>query len=154
MNEEIIRYEPMIRSLMYRLNILYDREDYMQIGRIAVYEGLSKYDAVKSHSQESYIYGCIRQRLIDEIRKNARYAEKIRHYQSVMLNLDQAQLQCTCFIVEADLKKILNERDFKTFLYMQKGYSSLEIASRLNLSISTIKNIKRNIKEKLQTYLL
>ena len=40
-DKKIISYEPMIHSIVQQLNILYDKDEYMQVGRIAVYEAVN-----------------------------------------------------------------------------------------------------------------
>jgi DNA-directed RNA polymerase specialized sigma subunit len=70
-DKKIISYEPMIHSIIQQLNILYDKDEYMQVGRIAVFEAVNKFDSSKTSGSESqFVYTLIRQRLIDEIRKS------------------------------------------------------------------------------------
>ena len=79
MNEKIKDYEPMIYSIMKRLSIQYDQDDYMQVGRMAVYNALSTFDdiAAKGATESQFVYTRIHQRLIDEIRRVSRYTNAV-----------------------------------------------------------------------------
>jgi DNA-directed RNA polymerase specialized sigma subunit len=50
-DKKIISYEPMIHSIIQQLNILYDKDEYMQVGRIAVFEAVNKFDSSKNIRQ-------------------------------------------------------------------------------------------------------
>src|SRR5699024_4704807 len=69
--EIITSYEPMIRSIINKLNILYDTDEYMQIGRLAVYEALKKHDKTKC-KESLFVYTIIYLRMIDDFRTESK----------------------------------------------------------------------------------
>lgn len=147
-SDKISAYEPMVHSIINKLNILYDIDEYMQIGRLAVYEGLKKFDIQKAKCTESqFIYTMIRQRLIDAIRKTSRYQERNT------LVEDDGLASCSVkdeYYINTDTVKILNTREYKWFTLAAHGYSLTEIAGQLGVSLSTAKNIRKSARCKIR----
>src|SRR5690625_3786614 len=147
-SDKISSYEPMIYSCINKLNILYDKDEYMQIGRLAVYEGLKKFDSSKAKCSESqFLYTMIRQRLIDEIRKTSRYQER-----NTLVDDDGL---AGCFVkdeyyINNDIDKVLNTREYNWFILVSDGYSLKEIARQLDVSLSTAKNIRKSARNKIR----
>lgn len=147
-NDKIVSYEPMIRSIIQQLNILYDKDEYMQIGRIAVFEAINKFDVSKGVCSESqFVYTIIRQRLIDEIRKFSRYQER---YIPVENNSLEIHALKDAYHLENTTIKLLNAREYQWFLHATSGYTLKETAEVLGVSLSTAKNIRRSARTKLQ----
>src|SRR5699024_3750719 len=75
----IREYEPMIQSITGRLNVRFDQDDYMQVGRLAVYNALSTFDdiAARGATESQFVYTRIYQRMIDEIRRVSRYTNNV-----------------------------------------------------------------------------
>lgn len=148
--EKIISYEPMIASIINRLNILYDRDEYMQIGRLAVYEALNKHDESKC-KESQFVYTMIYQRLIDEIRKNARRLERYQVTEDGVLHtipIDSIDANLYLFGV----KEKLTEREYAWLLMTIDGYALVEIAKHLGVSLSTAKNIRKQARKTLYTH--
>lgn len=146
-NDKITSYEPMIHSIVQQLNILYDKDEYMQIGRIAVFEALNKFDMSKTACSESqFVYTLIRQRLIDEIRKVSRYQER---YTPVENNKLETSAAGDSYNLENTAGKVLNAREYRWFTLALSGYSLKETAEALGVSVSTAKNIRKNARDKL-----
>lgn len=147
-NDKIRSYEPMIHSIVQQLNILYDKDEYMQIGRIAVFEAINKFDMSKTSCSESqFVYTLIRQRLIDEIRKVSRYQER---YTPTQNNSLEALASGDSYNLENTAAKVLNLREYRWFTLALSGYSLKETAEVLGVSVSTAKNIRRKARDKLQ----
>lgn len=146
-NDKITSYEPMIHSIVQQLNILYDKDEYMQIGRIAVFEAINKFDVNKTSCSESqFVYTLIRQRLIDEIRKVLRYQER---YTPVENNILETPASGDSYNLENTAAKILNTREYRWFTLALSGYSLKETAEILGVSVSTAKNIRKSARAKL-----
>ncbi|MGO1923688.1 MAG: sigma-70 family RNA polymerase sigma factor [Jeotgalicoccus sp.] len=147
-NDKITSYEPMIHSIVQQLNILYDKDEYMQIGRIAVFEAINKFDVSKTACSESqFVYTIIRQRLIDEIRKVSRYQER----NTIMEDGGQEGTGASdSYNLENTAEKVLNIREYQWFSHALSGYSLQETAEVLGVSVSPAKNIRRSARVKLQ----
>lgn len=147
-DKKIISYEPMIHSIIQQLNILYDKDEYMQVGRIAVFEAVNKFDSSKTSCSESqFVYTLIRQRLIDEIRKVSRYQERQSPAED---NIIEIQASDDSYKLENTAQKILNKREYRWFTLTLSGYSLKETAELLKVSVSTAKNIRKSARDKLQ----
>lgn len=147
-NDKITSYEPMIHSIIQQLNISFDKDEYMQIGRIAVFEALKKFDTSKTACSESqFVYTIIRQRLIDEIRKVSRYQERNTITEDGGLEAAGANDR---YHLENTAEKVLNVREYQWFLHASSGYSLQETAEVLGISVSTAKNIRRSARVKLR----
>ncbi|CAD2077221.1 RNA polymerase sigma factor SigS [Jeotgalicoccus aerolatus] len=149
-NDKILAYEPMIHSIIHKLNIIYDTDEYMQIGRLAVLESIKKFDSSKSACTEAqFVYTLIRQRLIDEIRKVARYQSR------VLPASDHAVFYNSItddYTTEHPAAGNLNKREERWLTLTLKGYALTEVAAELSVSVSTAKNIRRSAREKLKVY--
>lgn len=147
-NDKITSYEPMIHSIVQQLNILYDKDEYMQIGRIAVFEAVNKFDVSKTTCSESqFVYTLIRQRLIDEIRKVSRYQERCTPVETHSLRTPASR---DSYNLENTAAKVLNTREYRWFTLTSSGYSLKETAAVLGVSVSTAKNIRRTARDKLR----
>lgn len=138
----------MIHSIVQQLNILYDKDEYMQVGRIAVYEAVNKFDPAKTLCSESqFVYTLIRQRLIDEIRRVSRYQERNSLVKNESLSNTSSD---DSYNLENTAVKVLNEREYRWFTLTASGYSLTEIAPLLKVSPSTVKNIRKSARDKLR----
>lgn len=148
--EKIISYEPMIASIIKRLNILYDRDEYMQVGRLAVYEALNKHDEAKC-KESQFVYTIIYQRLIDEIRKNARRLERYQVTEDRVLDTFPIDsIDANLYLI--GVKEKLTEREYTWLLMTIDGYALVEIAKHLGVSVSTAKNIRKQARKTLYTH--
>ncbi|TVT28837.1 sigma-70 family RNA polymerase sigma factor [Salinicoccus cyprini] len=153
MNDKIIGYEPMIYSIMARLNIQFDQDDYMQVGRMAVYNALSTYDdiAAKGATESQFVYTRIYQRMIDEIRKVSKYTNAVSVtvdellYESVGGRADHLGL----FELEG-VHHSLDPNELLWLSYTVKGYSVREIAGMSGYSVSSVKNWRKSARLKLR----
>ena len=147
-NDKITSYEPMIHSIVQQLNILYDKDEYIQIGRIAVFEAVNKFDSSKTSCSESqFVYTLIRQRLIDEIRKVSRYQERNNLIED---SHQDSKSSGDSYNLENTAANILNDREYRWFTYTLAGYSLIESAALLGVSPSTAKNIRKSARDKLR----
>ena len=148
LNQKIKSYEAMIQSIITSLNIRYDQDDYMQIGRIAVLEGLNKYDKDLTKATEAqFIYTKIKQRLIDYIRQTSRYQSRYNLYEDTHFDL----LSTSDDYTSLDFHDYnLNAREGIWLSHALAGYSLQHTAKELGVSLSTCKNIRKSAREKLR----
>lgn len=157
LNRLITDYEPMIMSIIKRLNILYDIEDYMQIGRSAVHQAVTAYkkDAANGAALPQFVYTRVYQRMIDEIRKTSRYTSNV----DVTEDFDEgigflfSNTDNHIALIIHDMKKHLNTREAAWFELMLDGYSTAEISLVLGVSMSTVKNIRKSARNKIKSQL-
>lgn len=146
MNLRIINYDRMIYKHINTLNIKYDREDFLQIGRLAVYQALNVADNTDSLNEASLVYGLIRNRLIDEIRKRQKYQLEVSDEIQLneKINFDDNEYREWMYV----LKEMLTEKEYQCLELTLAGYKQSDIASRINRSPSMVKQYRRNIREK------
>lgn len=153
LNQAIMDFEPMIMSIIKRLNVIYDIEDYMQIGRAAVYQAVMMYDkeAARGAALPQFVYTRIYQRMIDEIRKNSRYTSNVE-----VTDVDEeggfsfSNIDDHIALVIHEVKRVLNKKELAWFELMLDGYSVAEMALILGVSMSTVKNIRKSARIKIK----
>lgn len=155
LNKLIIDYEPMVMSIIKRLNILYDIEDYMQIGRAAVHQAVTTYDENAAHGATlpQFVYTRVHQRMIDEIRKTSRYTSNVEvtedAHNGIGFLFSNEDNHIALIIQE--VKGVLNKKELAWFEMMLDGYSVAEISLVLGFSMSTVKNIRKSARIKIKT---
>ena len=153
MNEKIKDYEPMIYSIMKRLSIQYDQDDYMQVGRMAVYNALSTFDdiAAKGATESQFVYTRIHQRLIDEIRRVSRYTNAVSVTADDLLAESVGGRLDNLHMMELESARgLLGEQERLWLAYTLKGYSVREIAGATGFSVSSVKNWRASARKKLR----
>lgn len=148
----IVDYEPMIMSIIKRLNIKYDIEDYMQVGRAAVYQAAVGFDpgAARGATLSQYIYTRIYQRVIDEIRRTSRYTSNVDVVEAVEEWGIFSSRDDYIKLLIHEAKTVLDKREIVWFELMLDGFSIAEISLVLGVSMSTVKNIRKSAREKLK----
>lgn len=147
MSDRVMQYERMVYSWIHKLGIRMDIDDFAQIGLLAVYEGLKKSDADDELVEGSLIYGLIRNRLIDEIRRRSRLKHEIAGDDGMPEIADEADVEVTELKIIA--KSSLNTLEYQCFELMLSGYTQHEIAARIGKSRSTVKFYQQKIRNKL-----
>lgn len=69
-----MQYEPMISSMLRKLNIHRDHDNFRQAARLALWAALDKYDPDRGHFAP-FAYRTIRGAMLDELKREARYGE-------------------------------------------------------------------------------
>lgn len=147
MSDRVIKYERMVYMWIHKLGIRVDMDDFAQIGRLAVYEGLKKSDADDELVEASLIYGLIRNRLIDEIRRRRKLKLEVTVDESMLDVVDDMSNNISLWLLDA--KSSLSEVEYQYVQMMLRGYTQLEIAKRIGKSRSTVKFYQQNIRKKL-----
>src|SRR5699024_269376 len=141
LDAKIRQYEPMVHAIMGKLSILYDRDDFLQVGRIAIYQALVSVDVSKARgaTESQFVYTRIYQRLIDEIRKCVRVSKGLELTEWLDDDGAASVRESYVELFEGDLGGILTEREVRWLELMMSGYSTAEIAHILDVSVSTVK---------------
>lgn len=146
MNERVMQYERMIYKHMIALGIKYDQDDFLQIGRIAVFKGLQIADADDSVVEPSIIYGLIRNRLIDEIRRRQKYRMEVLDAAQPTEQIDENRTAYQEWLLV--LSEVLNTMEYKCLQLTLQGHTQSEIAILIKRSPSMVKQYRRNIRAK------
>lgn len=136
---------PMIYSIIHRLKIYKNQEEYFQIGLIGLWKAYQTYNPEKS-TFPTYAYHYIRGYILTELRANYRREDgelNLTDYEwRIIPDLDEfADPEYQFQIVEDlnDLSPHLRQVIIMHYLY---GYPLKEIARQFNISYSTIKRWK------------
>lgn len=147
LDEKILAYEPMIYSIIFNLNIKYDKDEYMQIGRIATFHALTKFDpSVTTCTESQFVYTIIKQRLIDQIRKTSRYQLAVSDLQHQRNDMSVDDMYDFLSVYSENL----NPKEKEWLKDCLLGYPLTHTAESLGISLSTAKNIRRSAREKLK----
>jgi DNA-directed RNA polymerase len=133
----------LIKSVIKKLNIYENYEEFYQIGTIALYDAFIKYDAKKDKYQnfDVYAYYTILNYLKNEL-------TKINKYKKIEMCIDLYQNDYLAPIIEddlinrielEDLFRCLSNQQQQIFKLKRLGYKNEEIAKSLNLSLEQLK---------------
>lgn len=149
------QFMPMVYGLISKWRLAGDREEFIQIGRIAFYEAWCAYDSSQGAFPafaKSYVYGRFKQSLE---RKNRWTSRHIPVEPSVLSEADWIRT------VEDDSTLLLDDWLASTSLSPREqlwvreglfeGYKPNEIAGRWRVSRSTVKTWRKNALKKLRS---
>lgn len=154
LDAKIRQYEPMVHAIMAKLSILYDRDDFLQVGRIAIYQALLSFDVGKARgaTESQFVYTRIYQRLIDEIRKCVRVSKGLELTEWLEEDGSASVRESYVDLFEGDLGGILTDRERRWMDLMMSGYSTAEIAHILDVSVSTVKSVRLKVRSKVRSF--
>ena len=154
LDAKIRQYEPMVHAIMAKLSILYDRDDFLQVGRIAIYQALLSFDVGKARgaTESQFVYTRIYQRLIDEIRRCVRVSKGLELTEWLEDDGSASVRESYVELFEGDLGGILTERERRWLELMMSGYSTAEIAHILDVSVSTVKAVRLKVRSKVRAF--
>ncbi|QQZ10040.1 sigma-70 family RNA polymerase sigma factor [Heyndrickxia vini] len=148
----IEQYEPTIYHIMNSLSIYKDRDEYYQIGLIALWEAWKKFDSEKGSSFLSFAYTNIKGRILIELAKARKRDERNSYPKEEFweLQIDDpedplefATLLTYCDGLTATQKKWV----ILTFYY---GLTMNEIAIKENVSYSAVKKWRNKAMKELK----
>lgn len=166
----------LIKKYQYIVDIIINRyfpkkrndEDIRQIGMIALWNGLKKYDSSKGVKIETFITNCIKNSILDEIKKETAIKNKLNLLHNVVsldssVQFDSKEVQLHEFIkgdrdIECiDLKEFinsLNDCEIQIIRLKQHKKTDTEIKKTLNLSRKRYEKSLNSAKEKLKKNVL
>lgn len=151
------QYEPMIWKIIQSLNIYKNKEEFYQIGLIALWDASRRYKPTKG-SFTTYAYSYIKGRILTELTKRRKYEEtntaiqKEEFWENVV-----DETICTPLEVESILSYCtdLTLPQKKWVLYTALADLSLmQIAEIENVSISAVKAWRKGARKKLKKKVL
>lgn len=133
----------LIKSVINRLHIYENFQEFYQIGAIALYEAKEKYDPKKDkyNNFDVYAYYMILNQLRNEL-------TKINKYKKIEMCIDLYENEYLAPVLEDDLLKRIEFEDLITKLSKTQqhiinlklqGYKNEEIAQLLNISVEQLK---------------
>lgn len=147
-----VQFEPMIHKIIRSLHIFKNKEDFLHVGFISLWEATLSFDPIKGEFS-NYAYSFIRGRILQEMERSNRYDErsvypKEEFWQTVVDDSSDAPLE-TEFLLS--YCQGLTEKETKWVLYTCLEFLSIrEIAQKENVSVSAVKQWRKGAKEKLQ----
>ena len=142
-NELLKEKDYLIKSVINRLSIYENYQEFYQIGAIALYDALIKYDPNKDpyHNFDVFAYYTILNHMRNEL-------TKINKYKKIEMCIDLYQNDYLAPVIEEDLLKRIEFEDLISKLTKIQqhiinlklyGYKNEEIASTLNISLEQLK---------------
>ncbi|WP_455661090.1 sigma-70 family RNA polymerase sigma factor [Pradoshia sp.] len=148
------QYTPLIHHMIKRLNIYKDKEEFIQIGLIALWEASRAFDPAKGQFM-SYAFLTIKGRMLSHIQKT----NKIHHREtSKEIEMERANqddeliLTLEWLIPKAFLDTLTSNQSCWLTHHIQYGKTTAEIAADLHITVASVKSWKRTTIKKLQAY--
>ena len=148
------QYMPMIYGLVRKWNLGMEKEDYIQTGRIALYDAWLNYDeqlgAFPAYAK-SYVYGRIKHSLETKDRWTSRYIATEPFTMSELspgINLHaEDMIALNDWLIRVNLNR--REKDWVREALFH-GHKPQEIANIFNVSVSTVKTWRKTALKKLR----
>ncbi|MBA9028477.1 MULTISPECIES: sigma-70 family RNA polymerase sigma factor [Bacillaceae] len=152
------QFRPMIYSIIQSLSIYKNKEEFYQIGLIALWEAQSKFDPDHGALFSTYAYKVIKGKLLNALRKNVRIDDTCKvtdisemaedpALSSCDLLLESEYLSCYCENLTVSQKRWV----IGTFQYQ---LSISEMAELYGVSNSAVKSWRKSAIKKLQNNLV
>ena len=149
-----VQYTPMIYSIIRKLNIYKNKDEFFQTGLIALWEAHQRVDSEKG-TFTSYAYSYIHGKILTELSRSKRNEERTAYPKEEFWELIVSDAHTS--LLEEDIlvsycqRGQLTENQTKWVLYsFLKGFNINEIAEIEHLSLSALKNWRNGAKEKLR----
>ncbi|ARD49073.1 hypothetical protein SporoP37_13265 [Sporosarcina sp. P37] len=153
--EEVMeQYEPMISSIIRKLNIYRDFDAFRQTGRIALFQAWSRFDESKGNFTP-FAYRSIYGALLDDLKKENRFGLVNTPVESSTIE-QMEQIDCSAD-PNSELHEILTdlpleERQLLFMLYVDNK-TQAECASFFGLSVPGVKKRRERLMKKLRQQL-
>jgi len=147
--------ETIIKKVIYKLKIYRDFDEYMQIGRIALWQALQKYDATKGDFA-MFAYMTVKYAVIRALSKANHITEHELAVEEdvIIVNSQQQDLITTGLEWPEWFEELNKDEQFLLIALFEKELSLKEIADKYKLSYETIKKRRQRLLSKLRGLLL
>lgn len=157
--EEILeQYEPMISSIIRKLNIYKNYDSFRQTARIALWQAWLNFDEAKGKFS-NYAYTTIKTTLLKEMTKENRYSyvqiawerddltNAAHHYQMKNNTVQEV-------VLFEEIEELLTDDELALLLDLYFfGYSYEALAEKHGIAISTLKKRRQRLMEKIRKQL-
>jgi len=146
--------QPMITSILLRCRIYKDFEYYRHIASIAVWEAWRKADQSKGLFS-AYIYTTVKGEILKELSKEKSFENIHTPMDNDTINYirDREMSERSPVLIECIMSHLKFEERKILLLFYVDGYSYLEIAKELGLSVDAVKKRRTRIMIKLRKLL-
>jgi DNA-directed RNA polymerase specialized sigma subunit len=134
------QYTPMIHRIMNKLHIYKNKEDYHQIGLIALWEAHTKFDSKKG-AFPPYAYSYIQGRIMNTLTKDAVFSdETVLTGESVLFEgVDPGPTPDTVAITKAHGDQLSGRSKLWFNLSIMQGLTNPDIARRENVTPAAVR---------------
>ena len=146
------QYVPLIHHMIKRLNIYKDKEEYIQIGLIALWEASRAFDPAKGQFM-SYAFTTIKGRMLSHIQKANKLHDREMSKEIELESAAQDGMKTLEWLVpKAFLDSLTPNQSCWLFNHIHYGKTIAEIANDYQTTIASVKSWKRTTIKKLQDY--
>ncbi|MEH7352645.1 sigma-70 family RNA polymerase sigma factor [Neobacillus drentensis] len=150
------QYKPMIHKIIHSLNIYKNKEEFYQLGLIALWEASRRFDPKKGNLA-SYVYTYIKGYLLMELKKTSKNAERSFYPKEEFWGTIEDLSPCCPFEKETLLSYCTNltPNQTKWAIYTALyGLSAREIAEMKKVSVSAVKSWRTGAREKIKVLVM
>lgn len=149
-----IQYQPMIHHIMHSLHIYKNKDEFYQLGLIALWEASRRFDPAKGHFA-AFAYNYIKGTLLMELSKSRKVSEQMIYPKEEFW--ENAVDQITEYLFEEHTLLSychpLTPNQRKWFLLtLLEDLSIKEIAEKEQVSISAVKSWRKGARERLRIF--
>lgn len=151
-NEQIVDFEHIILRVMAKLRIYKEQDNYLQVGRVAVWQALQDFDATKG-KLEMYVYMRVKFALIGELRNGVKVTEHevVMDDEPLMYWLDASTEHKP---LETDRPEwywqLLRHEQRLIELLFYEGYEVKDVAQMEGVSYDTMKKRRKKLLTKIR----
>ncbi|MCM3721782.1 sigma-70 family RNA polymerase sigma factor [Solibacillus isronensis] len=151
----IFENETLIKKVIYKLKIYRDLDEYMQVGRIALWQALQKFDDTKGDFA-MFAYMTVKYAIIRALTKENHVSEHELAVEEdvIIVNSQQHFLDTASLEWPEWFEELNKEEQFLLIALYEKELSLKEIADKYMLSYETIKKRHQRLLSKLRGLLL
>lgn len=144
------QYEPMIFSVMRKLSIYKNYDDFHQVGRIALWQAFERYDKTRGHFAP-FAYRSIYGAMLDEMNRQNRSKHEVSTTHNLLEEVTPSMTHDLAFEVKELLAHLqAEERKLLYDLYIV-GYSYKELAEKEGVTPAAIQKRRQRIMKKIRT---
>ena len=151
----VSQYNPLIHHIIRKLHIIYDKDEYYQIGLIALWEASLNFNPEKGQFL-SYAYKFIQGKMLIQLYKstkiNDREIKKSPEYLDLLKRDDEIPI-LEWYFPKPFLESLTNNQAIWLSEYIQYGKTIADIAHEYQMTYATVKSWKRTTLKKLKLYL-
>ncbi|MGN7476379.1 sigma-70 family RNA polymerase sigma factor [Solibacillus silvestris] len=142
----IAENEDLIKKVIFKLKIYRDFEEYMQIGRIALWQAMKNFDETKGDFA-MFAYMAIKYAIIRELSKSGYVSqhEIVAEEEKLIFNIGQQSFVPSGLEWPEWFFELANEEQFLLTAMFQEDLSLKEIAEKYNIQYETIKKRRQRL---------
>lgn len=143
--------EELIKKVIRKLKIYRDFEDYMQVGRIALWQATKNFDETKGEFA-MFAYMAIQYAIVRALNKSSDVArnEMNDEDEKIIANIEQQQYIPQFLAWPEWFYTLTTEEQFLLTMLFQEGLSGKEIADKFDLNYEALKKRRQRLFSKLK----